>query len=181
VLDIGAYGVVVPSVSSREEAERAVKACRYPQKGGVRGLGPRRASEYYLDNDYFKVVDDEILIAIQIETEEAVRNLREIFSVDGLDVAIVGHWDLSMSMGIFKQFDHPRMKEAIQSVLDEARRAGIAPGIASSADEINDNIARGFIFNSLSSDTEILIQGYIQAIRKIQGWEPHPLAHVIGS
>jgi len=70
-LDIGAYGVVVPWVNNREEAIRAVRACKYPPEG-VRGVGPRRAS--LGDPTYLATANDEILVIVQIETQEAVDN-----------------------------------------------------------------------------------------------------------
>jgi len=66
VLDLGAYGVLVPWVNSKEEAENAVRACRYPPEG-IRGFGPRRAGMF--DPDYYQTANEELLIAVQIETE----------------------------------------------------------------------------------------------------------------
>jgi len=172
VLDIGAYGVMIPWINTKEEALKAVRACKYPQKGGLRGTGPRRAWNYGFDAEYFDKVDDEILVAIQIETETAINNLGEILSVDGVDVAFVGPWDLSMSLGIFRQFDHPRMKKALQTLLDKTKAAGVAPGIFSSIEKINGYIEQGFLFNSLVSDTDLLINGCVDALKKIRGWDP---------
>jgi len=179
VLDIGAYGVVIPMVNTKEEAVNAVKACRYPQKGGLRGIGPRRAINYGFDTEYFRMIDDELLIAIQIETETAINNLEDILSVDGIDVAFVGPWDLSMSLGVFQQFDHPKLKKALETVLDKTKEAGVAPGVYSSIDKMNDYIAEGFLFNSLGSDTELLICGFLEALKKIRGWEPIPSAPAV--
>src|ERR1035437_6442564 len=78
VLDIGAYGVLIPWVNTKEEAENAVRACKYPPVG-IRGYGPRRAG--LLDPDYYATANDELLIAVQIESDLAVKNLDEILSV----------------------------------------------------------------------------------------------------
>lgn len=175
-LDIGAYGVVVPWVNTREEAVEAVKACRYPQKGGLRGTGPRRALNYGFDMGYLDVVDDELLIAVQVETEAAVNNLEDILSVDGVDVAFIGPWDLSMSLGVFRQFDHPKFKWALETVVDKAGKAGVASGIFSSIEKMNDYIEMGFLFNSLASDVRFLFNGCLDALKKVIGWSPNPLA-----
>ena len=171
-LDIGAYGVVIPWVNTKEEAANAVKACKYPLSKGLRGSGPRRASNYGFDEEYFDVADDEILVAVQIETETAIRNLEDIFSVEGVDVAFVGPWDLSMSLGCFRQFDNPKFTNAMKSVLAKAKEAGVAPGVYSSAEGMSEHIRQGFQFNALGGDDDFLIRGCIEAMKKIKGWTP---------
>ena len=172
VLDVGAYGVIIPWVNSKEEAENAVKYCLYPQSGGLRGTGPRKASNYGFDREYFDVIDEELLIGVQIETEKALKNLEDIFSVDRIDVAYVGPYDLSMSLGIFRQFDNPKFLKALETVLNKAEAAGVTPGIHCSANNINHYIEMGFRFNSLTSDVGLLIHGAVNAIRGIKGWRP---------
>ncbi len=158
-LDIGAYGVVIPWVNTKKEAESAVSSCRYPKSGGLRGCGPRRCSKYGLDVEYVDRADREILIVAQIETEEAVRNIEDILSVDGIDVCFVGPADLSMSLGVYGKFDHPRFKDAIQRILDAAKASGVIPGFYTSSNNINERIAQGFRFVNLGSDKGLLIQG----------------------
>ena len=181
VLDLGACGVLIPWVNSREEAENAVKYCLYPQSGGLRGTGPRKASDYGFNREYFDIIDEELLIAVQIETEEALKNLEDIFSVDRIDVAYIGPYDLSMSLGVFRQFDHPKFLKALETVLDKAEAAGVTPGIYCSIDDINHYIEKGFRFNSLASDVDLLLHGAISAMRRIRGWKPldsSPAAHL---
>jgi len=85
-------GIIVPWVNSREEAEMAVKACKYPPKG-IRGCGPRRAAKYGLETlSYLKSADEEIVVVVQIETVKAVESIKEILSVDGVDATFVGPW-----------------------------------------------------------------------------------------
>jgi len=171
-LDIRAYGIMVPWVNNREEAVKAVRACRYPQSGGIRGVGPRRASNYSFDEEYYDMADREILIAAQVETEEAVRNLEEIFSVEGIDVAFIGPWDLSMSLGVFRKFNHPKLVGAIKAVLDTAKGTGVSLGIFSGIGDVDKYIEQGFRFISLASDTELFIHGCKDAINKVKGWRP---------
>ena len=97
VLDIGAHGILVPMVNTREEAEYAVRACRYPPRG-ERGAGPRRAA--WADKDYLGTADDEIMVIAQIETPQAVQNLDEILQVDGIDACYVGPFDMARNMGM---------------------------------------------------------------------------------
>jgi 2-keto-3-deoxy-L-rhamnonate aldolase RhmA len=96
-LDIGAHGVLVPWVNTKEQAEYAVRACKYPPEG-LRGRGPRRASLF--DPDYFPTANNEIMVVVQIETKEALNNLDDILSVNGVDACYIGPMDLSMSMGL---------------------------------------------------------------------------------
>ncbi len=167
-LDVGAYGVVIPWVNTKNEAELAVKSCRYPKSGGLRGCGPRRCSEYGLDTEYVDRADQEILIAVQIETEEAVRNIEDILSVEGIDVCFVGPADLSMSLGVFNEFGHPKFKNAIQRILDVAKTSGVTPGFYTSPKNINKRIAQGFRFVNLGSDKRLLVQGCRNAFEALR-------------
>ena len=102
VLDIGAHGVLVPWINTKEEAEYAVRACKYPPEG-LRGYGPRRAALF--DPDYLKTANDEILVVAQIETQKAISNLDDILSVKGIDACYIGPFacpaasDLILSSG----------------------------------------------------------------------------------
>src|SRR3990172_9661066 len=87
-LDAGAYGVIIPMVNSRAEAEAAVAACRYPPRG-VRSYGPVRAV-YYAGAGYFAHADQEVCCIVMLETKEAVENADEILTVPGIDAAYIG-------------------------------------------------------------------------------------------
>src|ERR1700745_3101973 len=97
LLDAGAYGVICPMINSKAEAEMLVGACRYPPRG-ARSFGPNRAL-LYGGADYWQHANDEVLVFAMVETREAVKNLDEIVSVEGLDGDYVGPSDLSLSMG----------------------------------------------------------------------------------
>lgn len=168
-LDVGAYGIVVPWVNSKEDAFNAVRACRYPPTG-IRGVGPRRASKYGLEfKDYITSADEEILVVVQIETETAVNKVEEIFSVDGVDASLIGPADLSTSLGVFEQWDHPKFQGAVKRILNASEKAGVAPGIvASYLEDANQRLAEGFKFVSVTSDIECLIQGSTQALKSVR-------------
>src|SRR5712692_2549719 len=127
-LDAGAYGVIVPLVNTRAEAEAAVAACRYPPLG-VRSHGPIRAA-YYAGRDYIAHANDEVLCIVQIETKEAVDNLDAILSVPGVDATYIGPADLSISLGLppASDRDEPTFVDAVQRVLDACRRHNVVPG-----------------------------------------------------
>ena len=168
-LDIGAEGIIVPWVSSREEAEAAVKYASYPPRG-LRGVGPRRCIRYgersFLDY-YSKFEGEERVIVVQIETRKALDNLEEILSTQGIDVAFVGPLDLTTNLGIPAQYDNPSFKEALEKILKTCREYDVAPGIyAVSLKNAEEMISKGFRFVSLMSDMRILKSGYEEALKK---------------
>ena len=170
-LDIGAYGVVIPSVNSKEEAQYAVRACQYPP-AGVRGVGPRRASRYGLDmTEYVHQANDEILVVVQVETPQAIEHIDEILSVDGIDAFFIGPYDLSASLGYLGQPDHPKVVETFYKLLDAGKRAGVAGGIHATSLELAQRyIGRGFQFVALSGDGGLLIRGcqeILEGVRKL--------------
>ena len=123
VLDAGAHGVMIPLVNSKMEAIDAVSYCRYPPEG-IRGIGPWRAARF--DREYLETANDEVMVILQVETKMAVENLDEILSVRGVDCIFIGPSDLSGSLGLIGEKDrlrHPRNLEAVERVVEAARRA----------------------------------------------------------
>jgi 2-keto-3-deoxy-L-rhamnonate aldolase RhmA len=165
VLDIGAYGVLVPWVNSREDAENAVSACRYPPQG-IRGYGPRRAGRF--DADYFKTANSEILVAIQIETRRAVENLEDILSVPGVDACYVGPHDLSCSLGLGvpPQWDNPDYLKVLSIILGAAEKHHKPVGMYTSVDTIEWALERGFRFNTVGDADGFLLRSARAALAK---------------
>lgn len=165
VLDAGVYGIVVPHVSSPKIAEQVVKATRYPPQG-VRGVGPRRAARYGIEYyEYVERANEEILVVIQIEDREGVERIDEILAVEGIDAYFIGPGDLSASLGVGGRFDHPKVQEAIDRILEAGKRAGVAGGIVASAAECEKYVAKGFQFISLGADMFYLVDGAVAALR----------------
>ena len=118
VMDAGAHGVIVPMVNTKEEAERAVKSVKYPPEG-FRGVGLARAQKYGFDFEgYKKWLEKESIVIVQIEHVDAVKNLKEILAVKGVDGYIVGPYDISGSLGIPGEFENPKFKKIIKEVMD---------------------------------------------------------------
>ncbi len=170
-LDTGAYGIIIPWVNTREEAEYAVQSSLYPPKG-IRGCGPRRAALH--DSEYIKTANDEILIGVQIETQLALDNLDDILSVDRIDVCFIGPNDLSLSLGIHQQFDHPKFTGALEQVLKSCKQHDVAPGMYCTTKTINRALEQGFQFCVLWSDQFLFIKGMKDAINDVKGWTPTP-------
>ncbi|MBN2452631.1 MAG: 2,4-dihydroxyhept-2-ene-1,7-dioic acid aldolase [Candidatus Omnitrophica bacterium] len=113
VMDAGAYGVVVPMVNCRSDAERAVRAVRYPPLG-TRGVGLARAQGYgFSFQEYLDRINRESVVIAQIEHIDAVRNLESILTVEGVDGSIIGPYDLSGSLGHPGEFANPAVKKAL--------------------------------------------------------------------
>jgi 2-dehydro-3-deoxyglucarate aldolase/4-hydroxy-2-oxoheptanedioate aldolase len=131
VLDIGADGIIAPMVRTAEEARRAVAACKYPPEG-IRGYGPRRPSGYGRlgGPEYCRQANESIIVIIQIEHIEAVRNVDEILAVPGVTSVLVGPNDLAGSMGLMGQPDHPEVLSACETVVARAMAGGVVPSVA---------------------------------------------------
>ena len=171
LLDAGAHGVVFPMVNSGSEAARAVAACRYPPDG-QRGVGPRRCIDYGPGFDsYWTTANDQVLVAVQIETPEAVRNAPEICATPGVDVVLLGMGDLSAGMGRFRDRHHPDVQGAIERVLQAAGAAGIAAGMAyvGSGAAARADVERGFQMIGVGTDDGFLIAGAGRELRAARG------------
>jgi 2-keto-3-deoxy-L-rhamnonate aldolase RhmA len=144
-LDIGPDGILVPLINSAEEAEAAVRAMKYPP-WGERGAGLGRAQCYGMQmGDYLQTANDEVMFIAQIEHVKAIENIDEIVRVTGLDSVIIGALDLSGSMGVLGQTDHPDVEQAVQKVLASCKAAGVPCGIiAIGAEAANRRIKEGF-------------------------------------
>ena len=155
-LDIGAHGVLIPWVNNKSEAEAAVAACKYPPQG-IRGCGPRRAA-LISGPDYITKANCDLLVAVQIETIDAIRNIDEILSVEGVDVAYIGPVDLSMSMfGTPIGWNEPSFLASLDKVLKAAKKVGKPTGMYCSMDNIEWAIEKGFKFNSVDNADKFLM------------------------
>ena len=165
ILDIGAYGVIIPWVNSKEEAENTVRACKYPPEG-IRGFWPRRAGRF--DPHYFETANQEILVAVQIETELALKNLDEILSVPGIDACYIGPYDLSCSLGlgIPPRWDNPKYLSAFERTLEAAEKHRKAAGMYATLDTIEWARDKGFRFNTIGDTDIFLVQGAKTALAK---------------
>ncbi|MDQ4100227.1 MAG: aldolase/citrate lyase family protein [Chloroflexota bacterium] len=165
VLDAGAWGIVVPMVNSREEAEQAVRAARYYPDGNRSVGGGRHAISFGgAAKDYYASANQQTLLILQIEHIDGVENIAEILDVPGFDATFIGPNDLAASMGmglgVSLESEDPRLVEAIMHVRDSCRAKGIAPGIhTSGAEAVNMRIAQGFQFCAMASELKYLLSG----------------------
>ncbi|MBI2297968.1 MAG: 2-dehydro-3-deoxyglucarate aldolase [Armatimonadetes bacterium] len=161
-LDNGAWGVVVPMVMNRAEAERAVDWCRHEPLGRRSTGGWQHALSWQATGtEYYQRANDEIFVAIQIEHIRAVEQVDDIVSVPGIDAVFVGPMDLTKSMG----FDPPVMAsesptfiDAMAAIRTACDRHGVAPGMhCSGVAHVQEKIAEGWRFLACSSDLGFML------------------------
>lgn len=161
VMDAGAAGIVVPMVNTRSDAERAVAAVKYPPEGMRGACGAQRGQGYgfgYSEyTDYINGVNQHSLVIVQIEHIDAVNNIDSIVTVPGIDGTFIGPYDLSMSMGLPGQLDHPDVEAAKQQVLEVTRQQNLAAGIhivhpPTAIEELKRCIVSGYQFIALGTD-----------------------------
>ena len=175
MLDAGAYGIICPMVNSREDAQKLVAATRYPPLGS-RSFGPIRAL-LYAGADYGKQANESVIAFAMIETQQALDNLDQILSVQGLDAVYLGPADLSLALGCTPKFDQDEkpVLEAIDHILDRARAHGIAAGIHNATpDYALRMIQKGFQFVTVGSDARFMAAGAQQAISKMRAGAAKP-------
>lgn len=165
VLDLGVDGVLVPMVETAAEAESVVAGTRYPPEG-VRGLGGSRANAYGRDvAAYRRRADDDLVRLVQIETERAVENAADIAAVDGVDGVFVGPADLSLSLGVFGEWEHERFTRAVGDVVGAAHGAGVGVGTAASgARDVADRLDWGMDFVVAGVDATDVRRGAAAAL-----------------
>jgi len=157
LLDAGAYGIVCPMINSREQCEAFVGACRYPPQG-YRSLGPTRA-RVVMGPDYAQHANKEILTIAMVETAEALANVDQIASVDGLDMIFVGTSDLQLSLTGRFGFDSSdtQVNQALDDILKACKQNSILAGLfTTSADDAAQMVKRGFQFVTIKTDSMIL-------------------------
>jgi 2-keto-3-deoxy-L-rhamnonate aldolase RhmA len=160
-LDLGAAGIMVPYVTSAQEAEQAASAMRYPPDGN-RGVARfNRACGFGQDFDtYFKQANDSLLTVVQIETKGSVDRAYEIAAVAGVDVLFIGPLDLSVNMRMAQNYEHPEFEQAMDKVASACRRHGKAAGILlPRLDLLPRWIAKGFTFLVVGSDGGCVAEG----------------------
>jgi 4-hydroxy-2-oxoheptanedioate aldolase len=181
VLDRGARSIMVPQVENAADARALVAACRYPP-AGRRGYGVpgARASDYGFDAEYTERANDELLLVIQIESADAVREAAAICAVDGVDVAFIGVNDLAGSIGLLEQLDRPELRALVAEAEAAIRGAGKPLGTVPSAGASWSDLARaGYGMIAHTSDVALLREGartLVAAGRRLRGEPEAPPA-----
>ncbi|MDH6593327.1 4-hydroxy-2-oxoheptanedioate aldolase [Variovorax sp. TBS-050B] len=156
-LDIGAQTLLLPFVQTREEAEAAVAATRYAPHG-IRGMGGTvRATRFGRDTSYVAEAANEICVLVQVETAEALEQLEAIANVDGVDGVFIGPGDLSASLGVPGQVNHPTVRAAIDKAIARILACGKAPGILMNDEpRARELLELGALFVAVANDQLLL-------------------------
>lgn len=170
VLDAGAFGIVHPMINDRVSAEAAVRSQNYPPDG-ARGVGPFYAASRFglAVPAYLEAANESLLCVVQIEHKDAVANIDEILSVPGIDVAFIAPYDLSMSLGVPGQRDHPDVIAAIARAEERILSSGIAMGgLAGSPEQAKAMIERGYRLLLVAIDVGLIQSGLAAAMEGIR-------------
>ncbi len=158
VLDLGAVGLHIPQIATREDASRAVAATRFAPQG-VRGFNPFvRAADYGARQvqDFRRTADEDTLVVLHVEAQDSLDHVEEILAEEGVDVAFLGPYDLSQTMGIPGEVTHARVREAMRSIASAAARQGVAVGcFANSPEQAKIWMGEGVTYLAYSVDSEI--------------------------
>ena len=159
ILDAGAYGVICPMVSNRDQAEKFVQACLYPPKG-------------YRGSDYGDYANDELLKIAMIETKEALDNLDAIMTTPGVDGIYIGPADLSLAIGQKPAFDNQEgtpTYEKITNILNHAKKNNLVAGIHNATPEYALKMIKlGFQLVTIGSDQRYMSSGAKAAVSKLK-------------
>lgn len=167
LLDRGALGVVIPMVESAEQAHAAASAARYPPRGN-RSFGPFLAE--YHGKDYWEKIEDELLMAVQIESAKAVEQAEAIMAVDGVDGCWIGPLDLAKTLGVDLDTSEGKRahEQAILDVLAACHQTGKIPGIhALSPGDARHRIEQGFLFVTVGVETALINAGAQAALQQL--------------
>ncbi|MBI3318504.1 MAG: 4-hydroxy-2-oxovalerate aldolase [Candidatus Omnitrophica bacterium] len=172
LLDSGADGIIVPNVSSLEQIEKIVEWSKYPPEG-KRGFGVARAQGYGLDfSQYVERWNHRSTLLLQIESMEAVERAESLLSHRAVDGAMVGPYDLSGSLKVPGELDHPKVKEACARVVEACRRSGKACGtqiVDPDERNVSEALGEGYSFVILASDVFLLWKWSERIHRLLEG------------
>lgn len=170
ILDLGVQSLLIPYIETREQAEQAVAATRYPLQG-VRGVaGATRASSFGRVKDYHRRANDEICVLLQVETRKGLDNLEAIANTEGVDGVFIGPSDLSAGLGFLGQPGHPEVLAAIDDAMRRIIKCGKAPGFLTPDEAISRRyIEQGCLFPAVGIDLNLLARGTEQLAARFKG------------
>lgn len=170
-LDAGAEGIIAPLINCKKDAEDLVKSTKYPPLG-LRGVGYGRSSGYGFNFETYMATANNNFTCAQIEHIDGVKNIDEIFSVEGIDAAFIGPYDLTASMGITAQFEHPEYIAAYNKILSKCKEHNIIAGIHIVQPDPNqaiEMIKKGFQLIAYTLDITLIGHYYKKGLNEIRG------------
>jgi 4-hydroxy-2-oxoheptanedioate aldolase len=170
LLDAGVFGIIVPMIDTVEQARAVAMACRYPPVG-ERSYGWGRAVAY--GDDYADWINDQLFVAVQIESVEALKNVEAIMAVPGIDGCMTGPADLALSMGFHPRDagKHDEHARALECIVQACRNTGKIPGIdtgGAGPESAAKRVAQGFIFIPMGSDAKFVSGGAAAGLKMVR-------------
>ena len=190
-LDIGADGILVPYINNADEARQAVSCARYPTAGTRSVYFPQRSMNRDGLLDYAGAANDNVIVALQVETADCIKNIDEIAAVSGVDILFLGQNDLCMSMGLYEKYEFPHMYTspelgaATEKLVNAARKNNVILGLfLFGTARVGEFLDKGFPFISIGNDLHhILTQAgaYVKDVEEIakskgKSWTRRPTA-----
>jgi 4-hydroxy-2-oxoheptanedioate aldolase len=190
-LDLGADGVLIPYINTADEARQAVSCARYPTVGTRSVYFPQRSMNKEGLLGYAGGANNNIIVALQVETADCIKNITEIAAVPGVDILFLGQNDLCMSMGLYEKYEFPQMYTspelgaATERLVTEARKNNVVLGLfLFGTSRVGEFLDKGFTFISIGNDLHhVLTQAgaYVKDIEEIskskgKTWARRPTA-----
>jgi 4-hydroxy-2-oxoheptanedioate aldolase len=175
-LDMGADGVLVPYINNADEARQAVSCCRYPTAGTRSVYFPQRSMNRAGLLGYAGAANDNIIVALQVETADCITNIEEIAAVPGVDILFLGQNDLCMSMGLFEKYEFPLMytspelQDATKRLVAAATKNGVILGLfLFGTSRVGEFLDKGFPFVSIGNDLHHILTQATAYVKDIEG------------
>ncbi|HEY2352806.1 MAG TPA: aldolase/citrate lyase family protein [Candidatus Acidoferrum sp.] len=190
-LDLGADGVLVPYINTAEEARQAISCTKYPTAGTRSVYFPQRSMNKAGLLGYAGNANNNLMVALQVETASCIQNIKEIAAVPGVDILFLGQNDLCMSMGLYEKYEFPLMYTspelgaATDSLVTEARKNNVILGIfLFGTARVGEFLDKGFTFISLGNDLHHILTQAGAYVKDVEGiakeknkkWERRPTA-----
>jgi 4-hydroxy-2-oxoheptanedioate aldolase len=169
-LDIGAHGVQVPEINTKEQAQKLVKASRYYPQGNRGVCRFVRAAEYSSKSkeEYFNTANENVVVIAHIEGKEGIDNLSAILDVEGIDIVFIGPYDLSQSLGITGQTNHPKLVNTMKNIVNEAiGKNKIVGTFVESPSVALTWMKQGILYISYSVDVGLILDKFTDVVNSI--------------
>jgi 4-hydroxy-2-oxoheptanedioate aldolase len=174
-LDVGADGVLVPYINNADEARQAVSCCRYPTAGTRSVYFPQRSMNKAGLLGYAGAANDNVIVALQVETADCIKNIDEIAAVPGVDLLFLGQNDLCMSMGLFEKYEFPHMYTSpeLGAATDKLRAAAAKNNIILGlflfgTTRVGEFLDKGFPFISIGNDLHHILTQATAYVKDIE-------------
>jgi 4-hydroxy-2-oxoheptanedioate aldolase len=175
-LDLGADGVLIPYINTAEEARQAISCARYPTVGTRSVYFPQRSMNKDGLLGYAGSANNNIIVALQVETADCIKNMAEIAAVPGVDILFLGQNDLCMSMGLYEKYEFPHMYTspelgaATEKLVAEARKNSVILGLfLFGTARVGEFLDKGFTFISIGNDLHHVLTQAGAYVKDIEG------------